>query len=108
MDRHLARALRARGADLVAANEIAMIGRQDHEQLAYAATEGRAIYTFNVPDFCRLHAEWIAAGKPHAGIIVARQQTYSVGEQMRRLLKLITTRSAEDMANRLEFLSDWA
>ena len=31
----------------------------------------------------------------------------SVGEQMRRLLRLIAARSAEDMRNHIEFLSAW-
>ena len=31
----------------------------------------------------------------------------SVGEQMRRLLRLIAARTAEDMRNRIEFLSNW-
>jgi hypothetical protein len=31
-----------------------------------------------------------------------------MGEQMRRLLKLIAARRADEMHNRLEFLSDWA
>jgi hypothetical protein len=54
-----------------------------------------------------LHAQWLGVNRDHAGIIVARQQQYSVGEQLRRLLKLIGTRSQVDMCNRLEFLSDW-
>jgi hypothetical protein len=49
----------------------------------------------------------MAANRDHTGIIVARQQRYSVGEQLGRLLKLIGTRSADEMQNRLEFLSDW-
>ena len=49
----------------------------------------------------------LAQGKSHAGIILARQQHYSVGEQMRRLLKLIATKSAEEMKNQVEFLSAW-
>jgi hypothetical protein len=35
------------------------------------------------------------------------QQRYSVGEQMRRLLRLIDTLTAEEMRNRIEFLSAW-
>ena len=57
---------------------------------------------------CRLHGELLKRQGHHAGIVVARQQTYSVGEQMRHLLKLIATLSAEEMHNRIEFLSDWA
>jgi hypothetical protein len=30
-----------------------------------------------------------------------------IGERMRRLLHLIAAKTADDMRNRLEFLSDW-
>jgi len=40
-------------------------------------------------------------------MVLSRQQQYSIGEQMRRLLKLIAATTAEEMYNRLEFLSDW-
>jgi hypothetical protein len=43
----------------------------------------------------------------YVGIILARQQRYSVGEQMRCLLKLIATKSAEEMSNHVEYLSAW-
>jgi hypothetical protein len=47
------------------------------------------------------------AGESRAGIILAVQQRYSVGEQMRRLLRLIDTLTAEEMRDRIEFLSAW-
>jgi hypothetical protein len=47
------------------------------------------------------------AGQSHAGIILAVQQRYTVSEQLRRLLRLISTLKAEDMHNRIEFLSAW-
>ena len=43
----------------------------------------------------------------HAGIIVITQQRYGIGEQIRRLLRLIAAKSAEDMQNNIEFLSSW-
>jgi hypothetical protein len=49
----------------------------------------------------------MAHNMPHAGIILMRQQHYSVGEQMRRLLRLMASKSAEDMENWVEFLSAW-
>ena len=52
-------------------------------------------------------AQPIWQGTSHAGIILSRQQPYSVGEQMRRLLKLIATKSAEAMRSRVEFLNAW-
>jgi len=40
----------------------------------------------------------------HAGIVIVPRQRYSVGEQLRRLLQLINTKTADDMRNHLEFL----
>ena len=107
MDDDLVDALRARGVDVETAYEACMIERDDHEQLAYAAERERVVYTFNVGHFRALHVEFLASGKSHAGIIVGSQQQYSVGEQMRRLVKLIARKTAEEMRNQLEFLSNW-
>lgn len=107
MDRALVRALRARGVDVISAFDVGMIERDDAEHLDYATVHGRVLYTFNVGDFYRLHTNYLAEGKSHAGIILAQQQRYSVGEQMRRLLKLIATRPAEGFKDGLEFLSVW-
>ena len=85
-----------------------MTEREDHEHLAYAAAQGRAVYTFNRRHFCHLHTETLQSGGSHAGIIVCQQQRFRIGEQMRRLLNLIAARTAEEMRDRLEFLSDWA
>lgn len=71
------------------------------------AVQKLTLYSFNVRDYCRLHAEFLAQRRSHAGIILAKQQHYSVGEQMRRLLKLIATKPAEEITNKIEFLSDW-
>ena len=107
MDRGLLRALRARGVDVTTALDEGMIECDDARHLDYATAHGRVLYTLNVVDFYRLHMDCLARGKSHAGIILARQQRYSAGEQMRRLLRLITARSAEEMRNNVEFLSAW-
>lgn len=103
MRRTLVEALRARGVDVLTTLEVGMIERMDQ----YATSQGRVLFSFNVRDFYRLHTTFLAQGKSHAGIILARQQHYSVGEQMRRLLKLIATKSVEEMKNQVEFLSAW-
>ena len=100
-------ALRKRGVNVLSALEAEMLGEPDDRQLAYAAVQGRAIYSFNVGDFCRLHSQWLAEGRSHAGIVLAEQQQYSIGEQMRRLVRLVNALSAEEMQNRLEFLGSW-
>jgi len=47
------------------------------------------------------------AGRNHRGIIVAPQRQFSIGEQVRRILRLRAALSAESMVNRLEFLVNW-
>jgi hypothetical protein len=108
MDAALVQALCARGVDVLTAFEAEMIERSDEDHLDYATSQGRVLYTFNVADFCRIHAAYQSSSRPHTGIVVSRQKQYSVGEQMRRLLKLIAVRSAEQMGNHLEFLSAWS
>jgi Domain of unknown function (DUF5615) len=103
----LVQALTERGVDVTTANRENMVCRADPEHLAHATDLNRVLYSFNVGDFCQIHSEWLAANKPHAGIIVASQKKFSIGEQMRRLLQIVNTLSAEEMENQLEFLSGW-
>src|SRR5262245_24370072 len=107
MGRALVRALQTRGIDITTARLEGMIERLDMDHLEYATQQGRVLFSFNVRDFYQLHTEYLAQGKTHAGIVLCPQQRYSVGEQMRRLLKLIATKSAEEMKDRVEFLSAW-
>lgn len=104
----LVRALRARGVDVVTALEAGMIDRDDSDHLDYAIAHGYSLFSFNAKDFYDVHERRLSAGASHAGIILARQQVYPVGELMRRLLRLIGAVSAEEMKDRVEFLSAWA
>jgi uncharacterized protein with PIN domain len=107
MNKVLVRALRTRGVDVQTAGEAGMIKREDIEQLEYAASQHRVLFSFNRGHFCRLHAQFMAAGKVHAGIITCEQQRYDIGRQMRLLLQIIAHKTPEEMRNQLEFLSDW-
>lgn len=106
-DTRLIRALRGRGVDVTSASEAGRNGYDDEDQLNRTTEQGRVLFSFNTQDFFRLHTLYLIQGKSHAGLIFAIQQEYSIGEQMRRLLKLISTLSAEEMRNRIEFLSAW-
>ena len=107
MDQDLVHALRARGLDVTTALEENMVNRKDEEHLDYATRQGRVLFSFNRGDFYRLHTEYLSQSKSHAGIILANQQQYSVGEQTRRILHLAAAKSADDMRNWIEFLSAW-
>ena len=103
----LIHALRARGIDVQTALDAGIIECADEEHLAFATAQGRVLCSFNVGDFYQLHTSHIAQHKAHTGIVLARQQQYSVGGYMRRLLRLMAHLTAEEMQNRVEFLSAW-
>lgn len=99
--------LRHRGWDVTSTRERGLLRCSDWEQLTWAAEQGRTLYTYNASDFCRLHSEFLRSGKHHAGIIIGDQQTASVGEELRRLIKVSEAKTADDMKDNLEFLSNW-
>jgi hypothetical protein len=103
----LVAALRLRGVDVTSAQEVGLVATPDKSQLEWSHQAGRVLYSFNVADFHALHAEILQTGKAHSGMILAPQQRYTIGGQLRCLLRLMAARSAEDMRNRIEFLSNW-
>ena len=67
MDADLVHALRIRGIEVTTALEQKMIRHDDTEHLELATSQGRALYSFNVGDYQRLHTEYLTQGKHHAG-----------------------------------------
>lgn len=57
--------LRKHGFDVTTSQDLNLLSTSDEEQLAFAASEQRAILTFNVRDFSRLHHEYLMQGKEH-------------------------------------------
>lgn len=100
----LVQALQNVGLDIMTTAQANNLGQIDSEQLIWATEQRRVIYTFNVQDFCRLHKVYMEESRLHAGIIIAERQSYSVGEQLRGIQRLIATKSAEEMINQLVFL----
>jgi hypothetical protein len=100
--------LRARNVDTLTAYEADMINHPGEEHLDTAFAARRTLFSYNTGDYCALHQGWIRQKRSHSGIIVAPQQQYSVGEEVRRIMRLISRITAEQMRNRLEFRSSWA
>ena len=107
MHSRLVTALRSRGVTVVTVMDAGITEETDEEQLAFATERECVLNTFNVSDFFRLHTHWISEGRQHAGIILAPQQRFSVGEQLRRMLLLRATITTANMRNRIEFLGNW-
>lgn len=107
MSKDLVQALRTQGIDFITVAEAGTIELRDEKHLEYAAARGLVVYSFNVKDFYKLHSDFLERGLSHAGVILCRQKAYSIGEQVRRILNLVAALSAEEMQNRVEFLSSW-
>ena len=103
----LAAALRQHGIDAKTTNESGLGGVDDESQIRAALAASRVLVTNNICDFVPLHNRWASEGREHGGIIVFPQQQLSIGETVRRLARLITNLSAEQMRNRLEWLNTW-
>ena len=50
-----------------------MIERDDEEHLEFAAKIGRALYSFNVADFYKLHSKFLSGEREHAGLVFTRR-----------------------------------
>jgi len=98
-------ALRLRGYDVLTVKDVGGKGLSDFEQLKYASSQNRVIFTFNVADFYRIHSEFMREGLNHAGIILSRQ--LPIGIIVKALLKLLSDMKHEKFRNNIVWLSDW-
>lgn len=104
VDVNLASRLLARGYDAISTRDAgnAHLGLEDHAQLEYAASIGRAILTHNVGHFMNLHKLWKSQGLKHNGIIMVRH--IPIGELVRRTRLHLDIRSPEEQYNQVLFL----
>ena len=79
--------LRARGFEALTAVEAGMLGRDDADQLEFAAQHQRAFLTHNRIDFEDLVQSYYAAGRPHEGVIIAvRRPPHEIAARLLRVL----------------------
>lgn len=105
--RSLMLALQNRGVDVITTLSVNRLSFPDEEQLIWARSQGLVLYSSNIRDFYSLHTAFLTQEQPHSGMILVQQQRYSIGELMRGILKLVAAKSAEEMGNKVEFLSTW-
>ncbi len=106
-DRRVVAGLLAAGIDVVSTLDVHAERLSDHEQLEFAATSGRVMYTTNRADFARLHRDWMRAGRSHAGVVVRVRQRMSVGDQVRGLVRVCTEIDPAAATNLFVYLDDW-
>ncbi|MFQ5866092.1 MAG: DUF5615 family PIN-like protein, partial [bacterium] len=58
------------GFDVTTTHAANLLSEPDDKQLEYAASRKRAIVTYNIRDFTRLHDRYLSEDKEHWGIIL--------------------------------------
>ena len=106
-DTALVKALQSRGFQVVKPEAAGLRGANDFDHLQYCSQRGFVLLSHNIGEFQRLHREFLSKGKHQSGIILMRQQTLGIGEKLRRLVRISNSRTAHDMKDNIEFLSNW-
>jgi predicted nuclease of predicted toxin-antitoxin system len=101
----LAEQLRKLGFDVTSTLELGMTEVDDDAQLAFSASQRRAVVTVNHKDFAVLHDQFQAKGKEHWGIILSTEENVSV--LRRRLLGLLNSVSADELKNQIRWLNEF-
>ena len=94
----IAQGLRMRGIDVTTSPDEGLIGASDEEQLAYALSQGRVIFTFD-DDFLVLSA----MGLEHCGIIYSHQRQ-SIGKIISNLVLIWECLEPDYIYKNVEFL----
>lgn len=97
--RAIAEGLRRRGVDVTTTPEVGLLNATDEDQLEYAGSRGRVIFTQD-RDFLRLHA----SGVPHPGIAYCDKDTKGLGEIIAMLVLIWEIYEPDEMVNRVEFI----
>ncbi|HVA26519.1 MAG TPA: DUF5615 family PIN-like protein [Chloroflexota bacterium] len=101
--KRVARPLRAAGHTLYLAQELALAGAADMLQLETATKLGAVIVTKDISDFPRLHEEWQASGREHAGIVLCRElETGRRFTYLERVARLLTPEAARNQLMHLD------
>lgn len=95
----IANSLRMRGIDVTTSPEQGLIGASDQQQLAYALSQQRVIFTFD-DDFLSL----ASTGIEHGGIIYTHQKRQSIGKIIGDLVLIWECLEPKYMYNNIEFL----
>jgi hypothetical protein len=105
LSEQLAAQLRRHGFDVTSSEETGLLSEPDERQLAFAASQQRAILTINHKDFIRLNRQYLAEGLEHWGIILSTEVPINV--MFRRMLAMMHAVSAEELRNQIRWLNEF-
>ena len=99
VSKDVASALRRRGVDVLTTHEAGNLSHSDEEQLSFARTEGRVLFTMD-DDHLVLHNQ----GHEHSGIVyVAQNKKISTGEAVKFLWLVYEVLTPAEMEGHIEF-----
>jgi hypothetical protein len=101
----LASELRRYGFDALSSHEAERLSDPDDGQFAFAVSQQRAMVTFNVGDFVRLHQQYTADGREHWGVVLSTEEP--IGVLLHRLLRLLNSVSGEELKNQVRWLNEF-
>jgi hypothetical protein len=105
--RGLVKALDLHRIEAVTAIELGLAGLSDPDLLDAAADRGRSLLTENVADFARLASEHVAAGRHHAGVLIALSSRFSRrASGIPHLAAAVGAIASDDVRDRLVFLEN--
>ena len=96
---------RGLGLDVVSTNEEGHRGWSDEKQLAWAAGQSRILVTYNRDDYLELTRVALAAGKPHAGVLIVVSSVPRKGAAVAHALLRFSSGRARLQAYEVQFLS---
>jgi phytoene/squalene synthetase len=103
-DQAVVSGLRRLGVDVLTSTEAGHSRLPDDEQLQFATEQGRLLYTANVEDLARLHAEWLRTGRSHAGIAARVLQQLPVGTQIAELARICSEHDVTETRDRFFYI----
>jgi predicted nuclease of predicted toxin-antitoxin system len=98
-DPAIAAGLRLQGVDVTTTPKAGLVGATDEQQVAFALSARRVIFTMD-SDYLRLNA----SGTPHAGIAYCHQRTRSIGEIIGGLVLIWEVYDLDEVAYRVEYV----
>jgi predicted nuclease of predicted toxin-antitoxin system len=96
------------GLDVVSVAEAGHRGWPDAEQLAWAAAQSRTLVTYNRGDYLELTRSTLAAGKPHAGVLIVVPTVPRQGAVIAHALQRFSASRLPLQDYEVQFLSNWS
>ncbi|NEO79763.1 DUF5615 family PIN-like protein [Moorena sp. SIO4G3] len=99
VNKAIADGLSRRKIDVTTTSDAGLISSSDEEQLRFAYSQGRVMFTQD-SDFLKLHN----SGFEHCGVVYCVKGRRSIGEILQGLILIWEVLEAEEIAGKVEFL----